>query len=98
MQPDYLLGVLANQWQVVGHQQDRQLPLFMKLSDEFQQSSGGNRIHARGWLIQNENVRFGGQGPGDEHALFLTARKLREPLAGKLVSSGGPQALPNKDA
>ena len=98
MQPDDLLGVLADEMQVVGDQQDGQLPLLMNLGDESHEGLSGGGVHAGGRLVKHEDVGFGGQGAGDEHALLLAAGKLGKPLAGEVGRAGGLQAFAHEGA
>ena len=44
-------------------------------------------IHARGWLIQYEHVRFGGQCARQHHALLLTRGEVPKQVAAKGLDS-----------
>src|SRR5438045_8260215 len=70
----------------------------MKIGNEFEQGVRGDGIDARGRLIEHQDFGFGGEGASDEDTLFLPARKLREPLARKLLGAGGAQTLANERA
>ncbi len=57
---------------------------------------GRFHIHAGGWLVQHKNIRFGGQCPGNEDALFLAAGELAEFFVCELGGGGGLQTFVNK--
>src|SRR6267378_1094679 len=73
MEPDHLLGVLADERQVVSDEENRQLAFLMKLGDELQQGMRRSGIHAGRRFIEHQDVRPGGQRPSDKSALFLAA-------------------------
>ncbi len=57
-------GQLAQQHAVVGHHRQRAL----KAEEKIFQPGDGFQIEVVGRLVQQEHVRFGGQGPGQQHA------------------------------
>jgi len=85
MQPDDLLCVLADQRQVVGDEQNGQLPFGVNLGNEFEQCARRCGVHASGGFVEDQHVGPGGQRAGDEDALFLSSGKPAELFMGKTI-------------
>ena len=71
MQPNDMLGVMANDGQIMRYQQHGQPPLFVNLRDELQQRMSCHGIHPGGWLVEHKYVGLGRECTGNQDALFL---------------------------
>src|SRR5258706_311332 len=62
----------------------------------------GDRVQRRGWLVHQQNLRLGGEGPPDAEALLLAARKARcqglEPVFHLILDCRLMQAAPDQVA
>ncbi len=50
--------------------------LLGELLHDFKHLADQLRIESRGWLVEEHDLRFHGQRPGNRRPLFLTARQL----------------------
>ena len=72
---DGLVGHVPGEGHLVGDDDHGGL-LLRQLPDDLQHLPGELRVQGGGGLVEAENVRFQGQGPGDGHPLLLAAGEL----------------------
>ena len=77
-QEDQARGVQSRQVQIVKRQQYRQSPASIEAGEGFQQLHLVMDVQISRGFVQNQQVRFLSHG-GDQGALSLSARQLREP-------------------
>jgi len=61
--------------------------------DELEQDTLRGRVHRAGRLVEHEQLGFGGDGPGNEHALVLASRERVERPLGELPHADLVQRL-----
>ena len=64
-----------------------QCGLAVELFDEVEDLPGGDGVEVRGRLVGEDELRLAGHGPGDGHALPLSAGELVGTLAGLIAQA-----------
>ena len=67
---------LLNDVHLVGDDHHRHPQLLVELLEEGQDGEGGVGVQGGGGLVAQQDLRVGGQGPGDGHPLLLAAGHL----------------------
>ena len=68
-----MIGILPHQPQIMAHQQDRHMMLFLQVHHGIQKQLQAVLIHAGHGLIQHKQVRRGMRCQRQQHALRLAA-------------------------
>src|SRR5690625_3239640 len=71
-----VIGVLLDDGEVVGDQQDREAELPAEGVEQLEHLGLHRGVQGRGRLIGDQQVRFEGERPGDRHPLLLASREL----------------------
>ena len=78
---------IEDQREEMSHDENRHVAGSIQLSKKVHRHRFAGHIHARGWLIQYEHVRFGGQCARQHHALPLTRGEVPKQVAAKGLDS-----------
>lgn len=75
--------VAANEGEIVRDEHHGHVALGLDFEEEFENALRRGGVDAGGGFVENQDLRIGHQGAGDEGALFLAAGELREKLIRK---------------
>src|SRR4051812_10574758 len=78
VEPNDIVSIFPNRCQVMADQKYGLAMLSMNLLQGFHHAARRMGIDTGSRFIEQEEIRFGGQCPRHEHALFLSSRELRE--------------------
>ncbi len=81
----------ADHIHLMGDQDDGQLQFTVDLGQQLQHLGGGLRVQRAGGLVAEQDVRLGGQRPGDADALLLPTGQLRRVFACVIFQADAPE-------